>query len=175
MFYSFTWQQFLIAALVFTSTWYVTVLLLFYRKRVKSFFPKCEIGNRINQVPLSHVWEEGEEYKEFNEEETLIGESKLPEGVLSVPLTGFSFAEPANPVEDRLGLVPDILEEVKHVFSIIKKENGSKEEFFSLLQLIKAQYSQILESPLLDEINQLIINESPVKISIDELESFWNQ
>ncbi len=175
MFYSFTWQQFLIAALVLTSTWYAAVLLLFYRSRVQSLFLKKEKSSPIKQEPVPHIWDEDDEFEEFNEEESLIGESKLPEGVLSVPLTGFSFAEPANPVEDRLGLVPDILEEVKHVFSIIKKENGSKEEFFSLLQLVKAQYSQILESPLLDEINQLIIAESPVEILIDELESFWNQ
>ena len=72
----FTWQQFLIAALIFTAIWYVVIALLLYRKELNDFIN----GKRKVETPpepLKQVWEDEFE-DELEQDENLVG--KVPSG-----------------------------------------------------------------------------------------------
>lgn len=108
----FTWQQFLIAALILSSIWYLVVLPLWYRRQLKEW-----LGNRkgrLDKRPVNREWEDELEDKLAADEEpdNLMGKSKLPDGVSRVPVNGFGFVqtEVSEDAHDRLlGLVPDAL------------------------------------------------------------------
>lgn len=170
MLQSFTWQHFLVAALVLSSIWYVIILLVFYRDRFRSWGDKK--NSSTTPEPLKHYWDNEEEFDEFPEEGDLLGKSKLPEGISSVSMGDLGFVQ--NEKEEQLGLVPDVIEEIKTIFSILAKEDGNKSDFFSLFQLVKAKYSKIGASPLVNDINKYIQENAPFHLSKDELENLWD-
>lgn len=98
MLQAFTWQQFLIAAMIFSLVWLLVVLLLFYRKevfRVLSGEPKVE--------PLKHAWQDDFEQEP---EDELMGKTAQPDGVSILGQDDFSFAPKAE--TDEVPVVPDI-------------------------------------------------------------------
>jgi len=175
----FTWQQFLTAALILTLIWYVGVILIFYRKELNDFLN----GKRTPATPpepLPHVWDEDFEDEPLSEEENLIGKPILPEGMSRLSMAQFGFApnvkETAIEDEDKgtwLGLVPDVLEELKSIFHILEKENGNKEDFISLFGLVSGKYPKIRNTPNQQAINDYIRENLPFKISDGELDNLW--
>ncbi len=45
--------------------------------------------------------------------------------------------------ETQLGLVPDVLEELKSIFHILETEGGGKSDFISLFGMVSAKYAKI--------------------------------
>lgn len=169
----FTWQQFLVAALILAIVWYAAVVLLYFRRDISKFPPK---KNRWQPGRLQREWEE--ELEDDPEEETLLGRTKEPEGVSSVPMEELRFApqtgdDPDAYRDTQLGTVPDVLEELKTIFGILEKEGGTKEDFISLFALVAAKYPKIKGTPGQQALNEYIRDNVLFPISDEELDQLW--
>jgi hypothetical protein len=173
----FTWQQFLIAALVFSFIWYTGVILIFYRKELKAFLGRKE-KNETGRKPLPHRWEKGVDKLENKEDEPLLGKTKMPEGISIVSTADFSFVSEASKgvpgdKNEQIGLVPDVLEDIKKVFLLLVKEDGNKKDFFKLMAEINKSYPKIASNPNIGRINEFISEHAPFHLSKEELENIW--
>lgn len=165
-----TWQQFLIALLVIAVIWYVTVILLFYRKELKRILSGRPIGEK-SENPLQHRWEQEFDPMEQEAEDHLMGKSKLPEGVSVIDAEQIRFADDLK--QQKLGLIPDVIEEIKIVFQMLPAEDGDKQDFFVLMNDVKEAYPKISSHPGLPQINDFIIENAPFLITKQELENLW--
>ena len=174
----FTWQQFLVAALILSLIWYMVVVPLFYRNELNYL-----LSGKRKQVtpspPLPHVWDEEFEEEPFGEE-SLVGRSRLPEGVTRVSMDQFSFAPlvATTVVEDeskdtQLGIVPDVLEELKRIFHILERDKAGKGEFISLFSLVSVKYGRIKGTANEQALNEYIRENVLFPISDEELDNLW--
>jgi hypothetical protein len=173
----FTWQQFLVAALILSSIWYLVVLPLIYRKPLKDWLESKR--GKPEVAPLRREWDEELEDDPADEENELIGKPKLPEGVSRLSMDMFGFAPDASEAEDdrralQQSLVPDVIEELKSIFHILEKERGNKDDFISLFGLVKAKYAGIRGTPSLRALNDYIRENALFPISDEELNTLWN-
>lgn len=172
----FTWQQFLIAALILSTVWYSFILLVYYRKGSRRFWPRSRSSNE--QLPHSEITDRPDNLPE--EENALMGRPAEPEGVKTCSMDDFGFAAKTAEAEEAAGkpeqmeTVPDVLEELKEIFRVLEKEDGSKAEFFSLLALVKAKYPKIRSSPNLQHINEFIRERIPFLLTKEEFENLWD-
>jgi hypothetical protein len=179
MLHYFTWQAFLVAALILTLLWYAVVILLFYRKELNDFLS----GNHMPATslePLTHEWDEEFEGDPLADEDTLIGKPVMPEGMSRLSMSQFGFApnvkETAIEVDDKetqLGLIPDVLEELKSIFHILDTEHGGKEDFLSLFGLVSSKYPKIRNTSNQQALNEYIRENLAFEISNEELDSLW--
>jgi hypothetical protein len=178
VFKSVTWQQFLVAALVLSSIWYLVILPLRYRRQLGQWLERK--GSKRSIEPLRRDWdEEMEEGPETDAEDEIIGRPKLPEGMSRVDMNMFGFAPDVHEDEDdsrqlQQSLVPDVIEELKNIFHVLEKEEGSKGDFISLFGLVKSKYAAIRDSPSQRALNDYIRENAPFPISDDELTGLWN-
>jgi hypothetical protein len=174
----FTWQQFLTAALIFTLIWYLVIFLAVYRREVFDFL-RGKQKPKTSPEPLGHEWD-----TEFEEtplaEESLMGRSALPEGVSRVSMDQFSFAPQVEkeqtypfPDEELLGVIPDVLEEIKTAIHTIVTIEGSKADFIDLFKVIAAKYPKLKESRHLAAIDEWISENVPFTFSERELQQRW--
>ncbi|RKR84288.1 hypothetical protein BDD43_4520 [Mucilaginibacter gracilis] len=177
MLHFFTWQQFLVAAVIFTAVWYLVLALLFFRDKLAALLS----GKSKNEQPekLKREWEEELE-GDPEEENDLIGEQAVPEGISEVEAHMLGFApkvwdeDEADSREVQLGLVPDVLEELKTIFHILENEGGNAEDFVSLFGMVKTKYAGIAGSPNEAAINEYIRENAPFPISDEVLANLWN-
>lgn len=174
MLHQFTWQQFLIATLIFTLAWYIVVILLFYHRKITDLLSGK--SGLAQTERLKRDWEEELE-GDYLEDDDLIGKQALPDGISEVEMHMLGFA-PKVHVEDeyrdmQLGIIPDVLEELKTIFHILEKEDGKASDFISLFGLVKAKYPQIRNTPNEEAINEYIRENLPFEISAEELDSLW--
>lgn len=168
MLQQFTWQQFLIAALVLSLIWYLLIFLLYYRNKPADFFSKRQLPEK-----LKREWDE--ELEDDPEENNLIGQPRQSEGKSSMPMDALRFA-PEDKDADRdtqLGIIPDVLEELKSIFHILQRENGGKEDFISLFKLISSKYPKIKGTPNQPALNEYIRENVAFTISDEELNGLW--
>ncbi|HEY4325711.1 MAG TPA: hypothetical protein VGN20_17075 [Mucilaginibacter sp.] len=175
----FTWQQFLIAALVLSSIWYTVVILLFYRQRIQEYL-KGENKKNNPPEPLGHAWDEEFEEEPLNDEDDLMGKSALPEGMSNLSMAQFGFAPRISDEEldesrqRQQSVVPDVLEELKSIFHILETQQGTKEDFISLFGLVSAKYSNVKGTANEQALNDYIRENVLFPISDEELDSLWN-
>lgn len=169
----FTWQQFLLAALVLILLWYAGIILLYYRSDISKFKPKRRQENKRYE-------REKEELKEEPEEDNLIGSIREPDGVTTSGMEELRFApraedrnDPDSHRDTQIGAVPDVLEELKKIFSILEKEGGTKEDFISLFALVASKYPQIKGTPSQQALGDHIRNNLLFPISDEELDNLW--
>jgi len=172
MLQQFTWQQFLVAAAVLTLVWYVAVILLFYRKELNAFL-SGKMGRKVTDEPLPHQWEKGVEEQEETEDE-LMGKPALPEGMTTVSMGGIGFVASERAKVQQIGLVPDVLAEIRDVFGILEKEDGDKKDFLNLMAIVRGKYPGIGANPNIGSINAWIIEHAPFHLSPEELENLWD-
>ncbi len=180
----FTWQQFLVAALILTLIWYAGVILLFYQAAITAFLS----GKRspaASPEPLQHVSDD--EYEtHVEDEENLMGKSALPDGVTKLSMAQFGFVPTMKAPEneqgedkggenngEQLGLVPDLLEELKSIFHILDTENGNKEDFISLFKMVSSKYTKIRNTRNQQALNEYIRENLPFEIADEELDNLW--
>ena len=176
VFKSVSWQEFLVAALILTSIWYVVILPLLYRRQLKGWLDK---GKKPGVPPLRRDWqEELEEEPEPADHDELLGKSKLPEGVSRVSMALFGFVPDESEEDDgralQQSLVPDVIEELKSIFHILEREQGTKADFFSLFGLVKAKYAGIRGTASEQALNDYIRDYALFAISDEELTQLWN-
>lgn len=172
MLQAFTWQQFLIAALILSLVWYAGIFLLYYRKKAK------DLLTAENRDPerLKREWEEELE-DDPEEDEGLMGIVKDPVGVSSADMDTFRFAPKADDPQEyrdtQLGILPDILEELKSIFRILENEQGTKEDFISLFALVSSKYPKIKDTANQQAFNEYIRENLLFPISDEELDQLW--
>ncbi|WP_448635219.1 hypothetical protein [Pedobacter panaciterrae] len=157
---TFSWQDFLLAATLLSLIWWLGIWLLYYRNTCAK-----------NLVPLAHSW--SEEVDELEKESGLMGKAVLEQGVSVVAAEDFSFGMPVSDQGKQLGDLADVQEEVKSICGILAAEDGSKEDFFTLFEMIRNKYPKIASSPSLDSLNVFIRDHVPFALSEEELENIW--
>lgn len=171
----FTWQQFLIAALILAIVWYLAVVLLYYRRDISKFTSKAHKPPEKLQREWDEELEDG--FEDDPEEENLMGKPVQPEGVSTVPMEALRFAPKQADEDDerdvQLGLIPDVLEELKSIFSILEKEGGTKEDLISLFALVSSKYPKIKGTPNQQALNEHIRENVLFPISDEELNQLW--
>lgn len=175
VFKTFTWQQFLIAAVILSGIWYLVVLPLLYRRKLKEWLG--EKGKKPDLRPAHRDWDEELDDLPEEEDNDLLGKPKMPEGITRVGMNMFGFAPDLADDESRerqQGLVPDALEELKSIFHILEREQGTKEDFISLFGLIKSKYAAIRDTPSERALNDYIRENALFPISDEELANLWN-
>lgn len=180
----FSWQQFLVAALILTLIWYTGLILLFYRDTITDLLNGRRRPASVLET-LPHVWDEDYENEPISEEEeSLMGKSVLPEGMTRLSMAQFGFApivenatnekrETGGERDMQLGLVPDVLEELKSIFHILHTENGNKVDFISLFKMVSSKYPKIRNTPNQHALNDYIRENLPFEITEDELDKLW--
>lgn len=179
MLQQFTWQQFLIAALLLSLIWYAVLILLFYRKKLNDGLKKRLPGGPRSQSSYNPRADDEDHARTEPEANDLIGKTAQPEGVTEVEMNMFSFAPKEDIDQDqdrdaRLGLIPDVLEEIKTISSILETEGGSKEDFISLFKLINSKYPGIKDSKYRQSLDEHIRQSLPFEISQEELDKLWS-
>lgn len=175
MIQQFSWLQFFVATGASTLLWYIGVVLLFYRMELNAFLGGKSIGKETQ--PLPHRWERDvetlTEEKEV-ETENLIGKPKLPEGMSLVSTDQISFASSDDAKQQQIGLVPDVLQELKEVFTVLAKQDGNKKDFFGLMEMVRQNFPAIGSNPNIAQINAFIGEHAPFHLSSEELENLWD-
>lgn len=157
IFQAFTWQQFLIAALVLTVAWYGTIGLLYFR---------AALSGLRKPEKLKKDWEEELEDEEQDE---LMGNAKPIAGMETIEASEISFL----PKEQQLGIIPDILEEFRLILHILERDGGGKAEFISLFGRVSAKYPQIKGTVNEEAINEYLWEHLPFDMTQEELEDLW--
>lgn len=171
MLQQFSWQQFLVAIAVLSLIWYAAVILIFYRKELKAFL-NGKPSQQTPDEPLAHHWQDEVDDLSDEPDDELMGKSKMPEGVSVIDMEDLRFSEPEDKTE-KLGLVSDVIEEIKLIFKILGQEDGTKEDFLKLIQEVKARYPKITSSTSLPQINEFILSNASFHLSPEELEDLW--
>jgi hypothetical protein len=168
MLHQITWQQYAVVCFAFLLIWYAVVWLKYFRKPTDGFVQPPE--------PLEH--------RDFedNELDDLLGKPAEEYGVSTVNSDDLHFGanaeegfdpEKIDDTEEFLGLVPDVLEEIKTVIQTVESGEGTKDDFISLFKLVSSKYPQIVESRHLEAINEWIIEHVPFELTEEELYQLW--
>jgi hypothetical protein len=180
MLQQFTWGQFLLASFVLSFLWYCFVLLVFYRREMFAF-----LGSESSSESLPHRWEKGVESLEESAAadpdlgeredlaENLMGKSVMPEGMAVMGMGQLAFAGELDGRYSQVGLVADVIQELKLIFAALENEAGSKLDFFRLLEKVKEDYGKIGAHPNVASINAFIADHVPFHLTADELENLW--
>ncbi|OCX52783.1 hypothetical protein BEL04_00140 [Mucilaginibacter sp. PPCGB 2223] len=160
-----------------SSIWYGIILPIIYRKQLRQWLDSK--GGKPAVEPLRRDWEdELEDEPELQQEDDLMGRSKMPEGMSRLSMNMFSFAPDVEEENDtrelQQSLVPDAIEEIKSIFHILEKEQGTKDDFISLFGLVKVKYAAIRDTPSEWALNEYIRENALFPISDAELSNLWN-
>ncbi len=154
---NFSWQDFLLAAVLLTLLWYVGVWLLFYRKRSVSA-----------GASLPHSWQGQVDELGVSAEDGLMGKPALAAGVSVLEAEDFSFGVPQ---EAKLGVLADVQEEIKTACRAVEAGVGGKAEFFALFAMIRERY--VIPESSQELLNEFIREHVPFFLSEGELEDLW--
>lgn len=177
MLQQFSWTIFLIFLAILSALWYLMLALTIYRKEAFKLF--CGSGSNLSMVAQTDAYI-GQQSNDLPIHE-IMGKSKMPEGLEVVSMSALNFSvsgDLAYSVDDakydQLGLVPDVLEEIKEIFAILAKEDGTKQDFFSLASTISEKYGRIGSNPNIGQINAFIRDHAPFAVTLQELEYLWD-
>ncbi|GAA4090926.1 hypothetical protein [Mucilaginibacter panaciglaebae] len=191
----FTWQQFLVAALVLSIIWYTVIILLFYHHKIQDYLNGKNKDSTPSE-PLRHAWDEDFEDNPLGGEDDLMGKSALPEGMTRLSMAQFGFAprisdaateqeageswdtateqKGADEVRERQqSIIPDVLEELKSIFHILETQQGTKQDFISLFGLVSTKYHSIKGTANQQALNDYIRENVLFPISDEELDNLW--
>ena len=181
MLQQFSWGQFLIATALLCFLWYVFVLLVFYRAEVMAFLGGGEGGGSITNGsslriarPSSKAFKTEDQHIELEVDAALMGTSRLPDGleVKSSSEVGFS-ASGSDGKYGQVGLIADVVQELKLVFLELEKKAGDKMDFFRLLERVKEEYGPLGAHPSVGALTGFIIDRAPFHLTEDEVDNLW--
>ncbi|WP_316846870.1 hypothetical protein [Pedobacter psychrodurus] len=177
MLQQFSWMTFLIFFAILSALWYLMLAITVYRKETFGLIA----GSRLHVSNVLATNPQREEEEEDQIADQIMGKSKMPEGleVVSMGALNFSVAEdaaysPDDAKSDQLGLVPDVIQEIREIFAVLAKEDGTKQDFFSLAALISEKYGRIGSNPNIGQINAFIRDHAPFAVTLEELEHLWD-
>lgn len=150
------------ASLVVAGLWLLLVWFFCFMRKSKGSSP-----------PLSHRWQKGVDELAG---EDLMGKPVLEEGVTVVSAEDFSFADrpkAAVTQNEQLGLLADVQQEIKSVCAVLARNDGTKEDFFSMFEMVRLKYPQLAAHPALPELRAFIRERVPFYLSDEELDDLW--
>jgi hypothetical protein len=151
MLQAFTWQQFLIAALIFSLVWLVVVLLLFYRKEVFAFLS----GSKPDVEPLKHAWQD--DFEQVPDD--LMGKAAEQDGVSVVSQSRFGFLpretindepDPEDPAVVAQVLQTDLFDLMENVKPLFEAEELDKAGFIDAVIAEVRNHWRLIDSTLLE-------------------------
>ncbi|SER90159.1 hypothetical protein [Pedobacter rhizosphaerae] len=178
MLYRFSTSGFIVVLLVLALLWYGGVLVFFLlRKNGRGLIGAglgLGSGHKLH-AGRATIPDDGTSAAGSEEiADDLMGKAKLPEGMTSVGMEDIGFVDlDERNVADQQGLVPDLLEEIKNVFLLLAKEDGSKQDFLALMKVIKENYPGMSSHPRIGAINEFIAGHAAFHIGAEELENLW--
>jgi hypothetical protein len=177
MLQQFSWTTLLIFFAILSALWYLMLALTVYRKETFDLIS----GTRLHEPTVVAINPQREGEGDDPIADQIMGKSKMPDGLevvsmgaLNFSVAGDSIYSPDDAKSDQLGLVPDVLEELKEIFAFLAKEDGTKQDFFSLAAMISEKYGRIGSSPNIGQINAFIRDHAPFAVTIGELEHLWD-
>lgn len=184
MLQQFSWGAFLIAAALLCFLWYVFVVLVFYRAELNAFLGGDDGGSvpAVNGLGLGEAKLsgkaniDGEERIGREVDEALMGASRLPEGVEVRRSSEVGFVSSGVDEDgryDQVGLVADVLQELKLLFLELEKGAGDKPDFFRLLDRVKEEYGPLGGHPSVGALNSFIVERASFHLSADEIDNLW--
>jgi hypothetical protein len=181
MLQQFSWGHFLIAMVVLNLVWYVFVALVLYRAEVLVFLGRgagdgVPIGDgRVQRKtqPLGKA-SKNDERIEREVDTALMGSSRLPDGVEVKSSSEVSFsASDEDGRYDQVGLVADVVQELKLVFAELEKRAGDKRDFFRLFEKVKEDYGPLGGHPSVGALTGFIVERASFHLTSDEVENLW--
>jgi len=176
MLQQFSWTQFLLTSSLLSLIWYAGVLMTAYRTEFFSFFQSRSLGSAEQPIPI----DTGEELAGEIEHD-LMGPSKLPEGMEKVSMSTVAFAPGTGNADsldrfhdDQIGLIPDLIWELKEIFELMAKQDGNKADFLRLIHMLSEKYGRIASNPNISQVNNFIRDHAPFALSLAELEDLWS-
>lgn len=105
----------------------------------------------------------------------VMGKVRLPEGMEQLGDGDFGFA----PLDDEgkleaLGLVADVMEELKGLIADLSAGDGEKADFLAGMESIRGRYPKMAGHPRLAQLNAFILEHVPFALSDVELEGLWD-
>lgn len=181
MLQQFSWGAFLIAAALLFFLWYVFVLLVFYRAELNAFLGGglardvgAGVSGGLSKAGSLGNLSGGDEANETEVDAALMGTSRLPEGVEVKSSSQVAFSAPdENWRYDQVGLVADVVQELKLVFSELERRAGDKLEFFRLLEKVKEEYGPLGGHPSAGALTGFIAERAPFHLTADEKDNLW--
>lgn len=168
----FTWMDFFIAALPLLAVWYVWLFLVYSRGHRQGGFSDLTTAGS-ERANLSYAGAgDGPVYSGLGDD--LMGKSRMPEGMSRVVSSDVVFADQELSDEQEPGLVMDVIAEIKDLFGILAREDGTKQDFFRLIAAVKEAYPGMGTHPGIAVINAYLIEHAPFLISLQELDSLWD-
>jgi len=194
----FTWGEFLAAMVLLNALWYAMVVLVLYRKELNGV-----LGGLGGLSDLGERGDRGRERKTLAnspapntsgggraaeaagkmagdksggpvQPESLMGASRLPDGVEVISSGQVSFSGGSGDGKDeQVGLVVDVVQELKMIFLELEKKDLGKPEFFGRVAAINQEYGPLSGHPSLGAINEFIRISAPFAISDEELDNLW--
>jgi len=183
MLQQFSWGHFLIAAVVLNLVWYVLFSLVFYRAELKAFLgrgagdgvPFAGVGSL--KVPSSgKATNDGDRDRRIEREvdAALMSSSRLPEGVEVKSSSQVNFSpSDRDGGYDQVGLIADVVQELKDIFSELEKGAGDKRDFFRLLGKLKEEYGPLGGHPSVGALTGFIVERAAFHLTADEIDNLW--
>lgn len=175
MLQQFTWTDFWLVAVPLLAAWYGWLFFVLDRSsdisRQVSFggVPGAGVSGFGNAVGSVGSGAEGLSSVE------VMGKARMPEGVGRVVASDVVFADrEGDDGEAEPGLVLDMLGELKELFVVLAREDGSKQDFFRLIGEVKEAFPGIGSHPGIAVVNAYVVEHAPFLISLQELESLWD-
>lgn len=167
MLQAFTWQDFLLAALVLSVFWYAGVGLLFYRGEISGFLS----GKGGGSEPLAHGWQDQVDELDLD----LVGGASGESGVSVLEADEFSFVprELADLPLDPLADLEDVKVEIKSICAVLEMEEGTKADFFALFAMIRGKYPTVFAGEEILELREFLVEHLPFELSDPELAGLW--
>jgi len=105
----------------------------------------------------------------------VMGKVRLPEGMEQLGDGDFGFA----PLDEdgkleALGLVADVMEELKGLMADLSAGDGEKADFLAGMESIRGHYPRMAGHPRLAQLNTFILEQVPFVLSDVELEGLWD-
>ena len=162
-------------ALPLLAVWYAWLFLVYSRGRRRGGFSGLA-GAGVSAGSLSYAGVGPRSVDSgLVSGDDLMGKSRMPNGMSRVFSSDLVFAEDDDAVEQsQPGLVMDVIAEIKDLFGILAREDGSKQDFFRLIAAIKEAYPGIGTHPGIAVINAYVVERAPFLISLQELDSLWD-
>lgn len=165
---------------VLNLMWYVFVVLVFYRAEVMAFLGGGDGvtigGDRVQRKTqsLGKTSKNDDNRIEREVDIALMGTSRLPDGVEVKSSAQVSFsALDGEGKYDQVGLVADVVQELKTVFSELEKRAGDKKDFFRLLGKLKEEYGPLGGHPSVGALTGFIVERASFHLTADEIDNLW--
>ncbi|WP_165499747.1 hypothetical protein [Pedobacter frigidisoli] len=158
------------------------MLLFFYRAELNAFLGGGRggdvgvgvSGGGLGKTGLVVGSRVGDREIEMEVDAALMGTSKLPDGVEVKSSSQVAFsASKSDGRYDQVGLVADVVQELKVVFLELEKRAGNKKDFFRLLERVKQEYGPLGGHPSVGALTGFVVERASFHLTADEVDNLW--